>query len=145
MKTPNSTVTLVVPSEFEFDKIKDEWEEIWWDGSMLHADLHLTRHMEGDEKMIDGNRMLKYVLEMGAGGCDQHDAERLLKQQDTIPEDWKSFTLLFTDTIWRDKKGFLYYPCLADNGEGKWEIGFYCLSLGFGSICPSRIVWKLAL
>ena len=133
MYTPESTVTLKPSSEFRFDKRKDDWELV--ENAPLEGEptLSLAEFLEGDESYVKGDVMLERSKAMGEdGNAGQLHAERLLEQQDTIPEDWRQYVLVFTKTVWRHPVGLLVLPYLLWDDD-EWHLNFYWLDDRFDS------------
>ena len=139
MSTPQSTVVLKPLSEFRFDKRKDDWELVSNVPLEGEPTLSLAEFLEEEDGgYVKGDVMLQRSKEMGEdGNAGQLHAERLLEQQDTIPEDWRQHILVFAKTVWRNPDGDLYVPYLFWDDD-KWYLLFYWLDNDFHS--DSRLV-----
>ncbi len=124
MDAQTTTVTLKRPSDFKYDKTKAGWKLLknaWLFGEPR---LSLVRFNKEGEGHIEGEVMLERAKEFGdRNKCGQRHAERLLEQQDAIPENWRGFTLVFPKTVWRDSKDKLFVPCLNWD-DNEWTIAF---------------------
>lgn len=76
---------------------------------------------------ITGNELIKQIeiyLSLGQKSLNDY-----YDHQETIPEDFKLKTALFMGTIYKNKYGRLFVPCLSYHEiRGVWVKDFFCLS-----------------
>jgi len=113
-------ITLKAPSSFEFDKAKDGWKLVENATCSGTEELELAEFLREGESYVGGNTMLARAKEQGNRAGQLH-AERLLRQQDEIPTQWREFYLVFSGTVWRRPYGCLCVPYLYWLG-GRWVL-----------------------
>jgi len=115
---------------FQFDKVNDGWKLVEDVGPADDEfQLQLDTFLRESESCVSGEVMLERAKAMGdlAG---QFHAERILRQQAEIPEDWRPFYLIFPGTGWQDSDGNRQVPYLNWNGD-RWYLNWNWLENDF--------------
>jgi hypothetical protein len=92
----------------------------------------LVEVLKNGEDSITGEEIVKRATELGAYAGQRH-AEAMVRTWSKIPEDWRKFVLIFTDTIWEDTDGrrhvvYLRWKC-------GWALEFGWLGKTGGQTC----------
>jgi hypothetical protein len=118
--------------DFDYDKHNDGWK-LLSDSATKEGEFEpelAEFHKEG-ENFVGGEEML--VCAQAMSDCTgQRHAEAMLRDPLKIPEKWKKYALVFTDTVWQDSDGHHYVACLRWYGD-VWYLDFGHLGVGFGS------------
>ena len=126
------TVTLRPPSGLVNDRRKDGWELLEDVPVEGEPTLELAEFLRDGETSVRGTVMFDRAVELGNRAGQQH-AERLLAQQQDIPEEWRQHYLVFPGTKWGRSDGRLVVPCLGWYSDGRrWILIWRCLDVGWG-------------
>lgn len=125
------TVTLRAPSAFVYDKLKDGWDNVENVELVGDPTLELAEFLKEDEFYVSGYAIRERAKAMN-GLTGQLHAERLLGQQETIPNEWRQFYLLFPGTVWHYSDGDMCIPYLGWDGS-RWYLDWCWLDNGFRS------------
>jgi len=124
-------VTLKVPSGLENDRAKDGWTLVENAECSGTEELELAEFLHQGEGYVGGETMLARAKELGNRAGQLH-AERLLRQQDEIPTQWREFYLVFSGTCWRGPDGDLYVPGLCWDGK-RWYLDWDWMDYNWNS------------
>lgn len=84
------------------------------------VNLDLVAFLEEGEGSVGGEEMVRRARQLQANG-GQRQAKHLLAHQAGIPEEFRNYALVFTQTIWRYRGGDRYVPYLCWHG-GRWDL-----------------------
>ncbi len=107
---------------FDRDMRKDGWKLVN-DSKAKEGEFtpELVEFFKDGENYIGGEEMLTRGQTIGNCAGQRH-AEAMFRDSSKIPEEWKKYVLVFTDTVWRDPVG----------GRGvaylDWRGGGWCLA-----------------
>jgi len=123
---------------FQCDKRKQGWKlrrDVGKVTLLPIIGLELVSFYLPREKMVTGFELMERAQKMGAN-LGQLQAEYVLINQIFIPENWRSFVLLFPGTVWITNSKIHYnaIPLLEWNKEKDYWL------LGFTELYPSDIV-----
>lgn len=127
------TVQLKPPVGLVNDKREDGWELLEDTDVQGEPILELAEFLKKGETSVIGDVMFDRAVELDNRASQQH-AERLLAQQDSIPEEWRKFYLVFPGTKWRHSGGGPLVPYLRWSGV-KWYLGWRWLGYHWNSDC----------
>lgn len=119
---------------FKTDKTKDGWTLFSTTPNTKKfsaKELELVSLLGKGESHIAGEEMMKRSKSLKAN-LNQHHAEYLLEHQDEIPKEWRSYSLVFSGTVWRGSYGDRRVACLYWGGK-RWILYFYWLAIGWRS------------
>ena len=119
-KTSLETVILKPLTGFVHNKCKDDWKLNKDMPIAGNPELKLCEFMESGESFIKGDVLFERAEKIGNCAGQQH-AEQLLAQEDSIPEEWQKYHLVFPGTKWRRSSYDLYVSCLTWKGN-KWHL-----------------------
>lgn len=119
-------------SLFSRDMTKEGWELLEDVGGepIPASKLELVPFLKEGEEYIKGEELVRRAREELNANLGQRQVEHLLERQEEIPEEWREYYLVFTGTIWCDRGGPRYVPCLYWYG-GRWYLYFRWLDRGF--------------
>lgn len=116
------------PSVFRSDKRKDGWQLLENREIEGEPPVYPDTLLREGEESINGEEMLSRAKDLGDCAGQLH-AERMLDQQELIPEEWQKYYLVFPATVWVSPDGDRCVPCL-DRGGG-WHLRFHWLGRDF--------------
>jgi len=67
--------------------------------------LESAEILESGEDYIKGDSLVERARTLSAGLGYRH-AEVLLEKQDSIPQEWRRYYFVFTETVWEDSGGY---------------------------------------
>lgn len=93
--------------------------------------LELVELLKQEEEWINGEELVDRAEELNAS-LGWKDLKFLFEHPDQIPEDFRSYYLIFTGTLWRDGNGYrrIAYLFWVD---GSWLVLFFWLGSDFNS------------
>jgi hypothetical protein len=89
----------------------------------------LLNILEAGERYIDEADAAARIYEEGNCLAGQRHAEAMLRDPAKIPEEFKSYELLFPGTVWQDSRGVKYVACLRCYKD-IWAMDFHALKNG---------------
>ncbi len=95
------------------------------------ADFELIPFLKNGESYIRGEEMLRRARGQNVD-LSQEDAEWLLDHQHEIPEEFRTYYLLFLGSVWQIRNRDCFIPYLHW-GDGKWCLSWVWLGCGWGS------------
>lgn len=96
--------------------------------------LELVPVLRNEEEYLGGKKLIARAKEMGAI-LGQKQAEYLLKHQEEIPPEWGKYYLAFPGTVWSDRYGARFIPCLC-----RYGYAWYLLPLWLGYFLCSDVM-----
>lgn len=114
-----------VAPAFVHDKTKDGWTLIENTPRRITSvrGLELVPFLEKDESYVNGEEMVRRARVELDANYGQEDTEYVLARQDEIPEEFRSYCLVFPGTVWRDAYGYRRVPYLIWYGK-RWLLNF---------------------
>ena len=96
------------------------------------SSFELVPFLRDGEDPIGGEEMLRCARVELDANYGQEDADFLLKHQVGIPQEFRSYYLVFPATVWRDSYGNRCVPVLGWYGK-RWYLSFSWLEYGWYS------------
>jgi hypothetical protein len=103
-------------------QVEDHQKRGQFDWNPSDVKLHLSPKQQGSGG-IEGNKLREELI--GKGPFNANLLDYLLKNQDLIPEQWKSKFVYFWGTVYRDSGNNPCVRCLYwHRGEWRWHYGW---------------------
>lgn len=96
-----------VAPAFVYDKAKDGWTLIENTPRRITSvrDLELVPFLKKGESYVNGEEMVRRARVEFDANYGQEDAEYVLEHEAEIPEEFRSYYLVFSGTVWQDSHG----------------------------------------
>lgn len=120
---------------FKRDMRKERWElleDIEGPVGISVGNLEIVSFLKDGERYINGEELVLRARGELRANLGQRHAEYLLEHQEEIPEEFRKYYLVFTGTIWRDRRGDRCVAYLRWRGE-RWDLRFGWLDDDFRS------------
>jgi len=129
MATTLKAVFRFVPG-FDHDMTKDGWKLLNDSGTKKgEFEPELGEFLKDKEGFVNGEEMMTRAQTMGNCAGQRH-AEAMLRDSSKIPEEWRKYVLVFTDTVWQGSDGSRRVAYLGWDGD-RWCLCFYWLRRDF--------------